>query len=114
VIAISVLPINKETIVYGSNDYGRTIRNSEPVLFDSIKKIAKHLNLKQHTVSGTEICTPVDLEGHKSLVNNHSHFFLIFRMVIFISLTVLVFFPQFDLIQGKTHFSTSFSENSQK
>ncbi len=59
-----------ETIVYGSNDYGKTIHNSEPELSLSIQKITKQLNLKAHTINGVELYTPVDLEGHKSEVKN--------------------------------------------
>ena len=47
---MSVLPITKDTIVYGSGDAGRTMQNSNAVFADKMKLAAKLLNLKPHFV----------------------------------------------------------------
>ena len=76
-IAMSILPISRQTIVYGSNDYGQTVHSSAaPQRVASLKRLAQHLNLKPH-YCGTpkskpvKVYTPCDLEGHES----HDHRF---------------------------------------
>ena len=75
-IAMSILPITKETIVYGSNDCGRTVHNSaQPQEVEALKKMCSQLNVKPHYcgVGGrrpVKCYGPVDLEGHKSAVDN--------------------------------------------
>ena len=50
-IAMSLLPINKNTIVYGSSDGGITMYNTNPTLAEKMKLSAKLLNLKSHKVN---------------------------------------------------------------
>ncbi|GAM24318.1 hypothetical protein SAMD00019534_074930 [Acytostelium subglobosum LB1] len=66
VIAMSILPVEKDTICYGSNDYGMTIHNSDKVLSDRVMDVARQLNIKSHHCgeAGTYLHSPADLEGH--------------------------------------------------
>lgn len=68
-IAMSVLPISKKTIVYGSSDGANTIHNSDPEFSSKMQLSAKLLNLKAHKVgltkkSSKELYSAGDLEGH--------------------------------------------------
>lgn len=48
-IAMSILPISRNTIVYGSSDFGQTIHsNASPAAQAALKQLAKRLNLKPH------------------------------------------------------------------
>ncbi|KYQ99698.1 hypothetical protein DLAC_03638 [Tieghemostelium lacteum] len=66
-LAISQLPIDKTTIVYGSCDAGKTVHNSDPLISQEMERISKILNLRGHTVglSQTFIYGPGDIEVHK-------------------------------------------------
>jgi len=66
-IAMSVLPINNTTLVYGSPDAARTIYD-HPEFSAKLKQVGDELGLKIHKV-GKEpniklMHTPVDMEGH--------------------------------------------------
>ena len=61
-IAVSMVPIQKNTIVYGSSDAGRTIHASDSKLNDRMEKIAKLLNIKSHQVGNCTIYGPGDIE----------------------------------------------------
>lgn len=65
-IMISKLPIGHDTIVYGSDDAGRSIYAKDKKFLEKIKKAAQLLNLKPHTYRhGTEtLFTATDVEGH--------------------------------------------------
>ena len=69
--AISQLPITKSSIVYGSNDGGKTVHNSDIELDNKIKQAATKIGLKSHLVGNQqiEIHTCCDLEGHKGTVS---------------------------------------------
>ncbi len=48
-IAMSILPIGRHTIVYGSSDCGQTIHsNASPAAFTALKQLASRLNIKPH------------------------------------------------------------------
>lgn len=65
VLAISILPINDETIIYGSSDAGRTVHSSSQEFNEKIDTAARILNLKPHYVNPTvQLSGPGDLEGH--------------------------------------------------
>ncbi|KYQ99699.1 hypothetical protein DLAC_03639 [Tieghemostelium lacteum] len=66
-LAISQLPIDKTTIVYGSCDAGKTVHNSDPLISQEMERISKILNLRGHTVGLTQtfIYGPGDIEVHK-------------------------------------------------
>ena len=61
---VAVLPIDAATLVYGSTDWGRTVRASSAAYNSAIRALAQQLNLKPHVVGGTTITMPCDLEGH--------------------------------------------------
>lgn len=68
-LAMSILPIKKSTIVYGSNDYGHTIHAENKKLCAKMRLAAKKLNIKPHMCGvvksqSKELCSPADLEGH--------------------------------------------------
>lgn len=74
-IAMSMLPLGKSTLCYGSDDAGRTLklpkkdRPSTIQLHELIGRWCRYLNLREHTVltaDGTpvKIFSPFDLEGH--------------------------------------------------
>lgn len=65
VLAISILPINDDSIIYGSSDAGRTVHSRSTEFNEKIDAAAKILNLKPHFVNPTvQLSGPGDLEGH--------------------------------------------------
>jgi hypothetical protein len=66
-IALSLLPINNTTLVYGSDNAGHTVKSTDP---DSqMKRAGQVLNLKEHVAGQNESFTaqvsfPADIEGH--------------------------------------------------
>eukprot|EP00013_Stygamoeba_regulata_P007665 CAMPEP_0177641970 /NCGR_PEP_ID=MMETSP0447-20121125/7343_1 /TAXON_ID=0 /ORGANISM="Stygamoeba regulata, Strain BSH-02190019" /LENGTH=984 /DNA_ID=CAMNT_0019144109 /DNA_START=147 /DNA_END=3101 /DNA_ORIENTATION=+ len=69
VLAISVLPLSKDTLAYGSNDGGKTVHRDHEKLAELIEKVTEKLGLAKHRVgkSSVEIGGPGDLEGHVGL-----------------------------------------------
>eukprot|EP01117_Protostelium_nocturnum_P004713 TRINITY_DN1709_c0_g1_i1.p1 TRINITY_DN1709_c0_g1~~TRINITY_DN1709_c0_g1_i1.p1 ORF type:complete len:1608 (-),score=618.00 TRINITY_DN1709_c0_g1_i1:52-4875(-) len=67
--AVSLLPIESDSLVYGSADGGRTVLKEEPVLNECMERAAKSINIKAHKVGplGYEqvIHSCCDIEGHK-------------------------------------------------
>jgi len=69
VIAMSLLPVSKDTLIYGTADAAKTI-HSDSVEFNSLmKKAAARLNLSAHragrpNTAGVMVWSAVDLEGH--------------------------------------------------
>jgi hypothetical protein len=66
-IAESILPIEKHTLVVNSNDAGRHVKNSSPELQEKLKQSATILGLKSHLVGSkatVQVHSAVDLEGH--------------------------------------------------
>ena len=70
-----LLPIDNDTLVYGTNDGGLTVHNKDLELSLCMKRAAKILNLQSHvcglkTVSGRrlkgwkELHSAADVEGH--------------------------------------------------
>jgi hypothetical protein len=65
---MSILPIlGSDTLVYGTNNGGETVHNSNRDFNNEVLKVAKYLNLKTHFISAKEIHTAVDCEGHIGL-----------------------------------------------
>lgn len=62
IIAMSILPIAEDTLVMGSADAGRTVRNACSELTGKLVRVARQLNLQPH-VCGTR-------EGHTELLNS--------------------------------------------
>jgi len=67
-IAMSILPINKNTIRYGSADGGKSVHCHKP-LASLMKAVGKQLRLKGHRVgvNKDKIYGPADIEGHQGL-----------------------------------------------
>eukprot|EP00727_Mastigamoeba_balamuthi_P002688 m51a1_g12416 hypothetical protein (960) ;mRNA; f:734993-739255 len=67
-IAMSLIPVDNTTLVYGSNDGAKTVINSCEEFTTLVKEAAERLNLKEHVVGpdgAYRIHTPADMEGHK-------------------------------------------------
>ena len=79
IIAVSILPIHKQTLVYGSSDAGRTVHSSCDELNLELEKAANILNIKPH-VSGINrnetnwLYSATDVEGHIGTVFIHKFF----------------------------------------
>eukprot|EP01133_Synstelium_polycarpum_P013644 gene13644-16064_t len=73
-MAMSLLPINKTTLVYGSSDAGVTVHTSNTMFNHLFTSAARILNLRPHVVcdaAGTRktLCGPIDIEGHSGTDN---------------------------------------------
>jgi hypothetical protein len=67
-VAISMLPIGKESIIYGSSDAGATVHADNDAFNGKMKRAAEILNLKGHhvgKVDGKLLYSCGDIEGHK-------------------------------------------------
>jgi hypothetical protein len=65
-VVMSLLPINNNTLVYGTSDAGVVIHNSNSQLFEIMKKSARILNLKPH-ICGLKSKLGLILPGWKLL-----------------------------------------------
>ncbi len=81
-IAMSILPVDKTTIVYGTSDYGATIHNDVPKLCSLVAQTAAEINIPTlfqcaiislvdidvapHRCgkADTILYSPADMEGH--------------------------------------------------
>eukprot|EP01117_Protostelium_nocturnum_P010911 TRINITY_DN3939_c0_g1_i1.p1 TRINITY_DN3939_c0_g1~~TRINITY_DN3939_c0_g1_i1.p1 ORF type:complete len:1699 (-),score=618.56 TRINITY_DN3939_c0_g1_i1:206-5302(-) len=66
-IAMSILPISRDTLVYGSMDFGRTLASPTKECDEMMDKAAEKLNLKRHMAGikgDCPISAPVDIEVH--------------------------------------------------
>lgn len=63
-VAVSTLPINANTIVYGSADAGKTVHNHDEKIANVMQDFGHDLNLREHMVFNTPITGPGDLEVH--------------------------------------------------
>jgi len=75
-VAMSVLPVNKQTIKYGSNDSGVTIHADIPEINQKMEFVAKQLNLKGHMTglrrdAKKMIYGPGDIEAHLGTDGRH-------------------------------------------
>ena len=64
-VAVSTLPINANTIVYGSADAGKTVHNHDEKIANVMQDFGHDLNLREHMVFNTPIMGPGDLEVHR-------------------------------------------------
>jgi hypothetical protein len=71
--ATTVLPIDKDTLIYGSADGGKTVMMSNPVVNKAMEDAAKYLNIKPHRVTDilVTIHSPIDIEVHAARDNNY-------------------------------------------
>jgi hypothetical protein len=65
-VAQTILPISRRTLIFGSSDGGRTIHGSDGQFIEMLQRLAMQLNLKPHAVGAqtTVVYTPADMEGH--------------------------------------------------
>jgi hypothetical protein len=63
-----VLPIGESTLVYGSNDAGRTVKCSDETANNAIKEASRYLFFASHIVGDVEIFTAGDLEIHSTSI----------------------------------------------
>jgi hypothetical protein len=72
-IAISYLPINNSTLIYGSNDGGQSIFARSSVMNRMMKRASKILNIKEHMCGYYAerrklLWSAADIEGHRGTV----------------------------------------------
>ncbi|KAN0015626.1 hypothetical protein ACTFIU_008367 [Dictyostelium citrinum] len=68
-MAMSLLPISKKSLIYGSCDAGQTVHTSNNIFNNLFSNASKVINLKQHHVEDIRgdiksISGPIDIEGH--------------------------------------------------
>ncbi|EFA80095.1 leucine-rich repeat-containing protein [Heterostelium album PN500] len=78
-IALSLLPINSDTIRYGSSDSGSIVHDSIVDLSQKMAEAGKRINLKPHLVGSVEehskvLPSPGDLEAH---LGNDNRYYVI-------------------------------------
>ncbi|KAF2073114.1 hypothetical protein CYY_005583 [Polysphondylium violaceum] len=76
-VAMSLLPINSDTIVYGSSDGGISVHNTNLEFNQKMKESAKILNLKGHLVGKENpklLHSCGDIEGH---IGSDGNFYLL-------------------------------------
>jgi hypothetical protein len=61
---MTTLPISKETLIYGSNDGGKTMHCCDDI-HEIIVEIGKKLGLKSHLVSDKQMALCGDIEIHQ-------------------------------------------------
>ncbi|KYR00520.1 Histidine kinase A [Tieghemostelium lacteum] len=69
-VAMSLLPITNDTIVYGSSDGGTTVHSDSEIFNQRMKEAARILNLKGHMVGRDQqklLYSCGDIEGHVGL-----------------------------------------------
>ena len=78
-IAISILPVSKDTLIYGSADGGETVKTSDEKFNCFMDKLGSELNLKKHIVADKQIALCGDIEGHFG--TDEKHYLLDFARV---------------------------------
>jgi len=69
-LAESIIPVGRDSLIYGSRDGGVTIHADNPEMNEKVRLAAKHLNLKAHRIwdkarrKTVILHAPIDLEGH--------------------------------------------------
>lgn len=67
---MSLLPINKQTIIYGSDDGGEIVHSDDSTFANIIEKLGASLNIKSRRVNSDNgnpeitLYTAIDVEGH--------------------------------------------------
>ncbi|KAH3756750.1 Histidine kinase A [Pelomyxa schiedti] len=73
--AISILPITRSTLVYGSSDGGETMHKEDEEASSRMKTICQSLNLKEHRCGRARplvnLYGPTDIEVHKTGENQY-------------------------------------------
>ena len=94
ITAMTLLPINSETLVLGSNDGGKTMHDADMEGSREAEICCSALNLAPHRINGTLCFGPGDLEVHRfvSLLNFFIlfFFFFVFTLLFFSYLFIVV------------------------
>ncbi len=63
VIAISLLPVSHQTLIYGSNNGGRNFNSADPEVNADMDELGKSMNLQSHKVraDGFRTYLPADI-----------------------------------------------------
>ena len=67
VLAMSLVPVGRRTLAYGSDDGGRTVHDDNPTLSRKMRDAAQLLNLAGHSCGVRQqkfLFAPCDIEGH--------------------------------------------------
>ena len=93
-LASGMLPLEKGSLVYGSNDAGITIHYESPQLNSLLQQAAKEMNIKPHLCGPSKsksklMYSCVDLEGH---LGSDNRFYLLVKKKIFFTHFFLHFF----------------------
>ena len=70
-VAMTLLPLDAESQVFGSSDAGKTVHN-DPDVHHLLDQLGSKLNLRDHPVGKTaeiRLKTPIDLEVHRGTVS---------------------------------------------
>lgn len=76
-VACSLLPISRETQLYGSSDAGKTVLKGNPTFNEKLEKAAKMLNIQSYSIKNLRIYGPQDAEGHLGKDGRYCNFFLV-------------------------------------
>jgi hypothetical protein len=71
IVALPLLPITKETLVYGSCDGGLSVKNSKEFVAEKMKDAAAILHLAGHMVGKCLLYTAGDVEVHEAHDGNY-------------------------------------------
>jgi hypothetical protein len=81
IMATSLLPLAKNSLVYGSQDQCRTVHSSNEMCNKLMEIAGEKLNLKPHKVgpaeSPVELVGPGDIEVHMASLTNKTQFFVL-------------------------------------
>jgi len=64
-IAVSIVPVGRDTLVYGSDNQGKVVHASEPKVNELMRQVGLALNLRGHRVRDKKIYGPGDIEVHR-------------------------------------------------
>eukprot|EP00475_Leptophrys_vorax_P003868 TRINITY_DN12252_c0_g1_i9.p1 TRINITY_DN12252_c0_g1~~TRINITY_DN12252_c0_g1_i9.p1 ORF type:complete len:450 (-),score=85.10 TRINITY_DN12252_c0_g1_i9:961-2310(-) len=76
VVAMPVLPVNKESIVYGSCDAGKSVKEGPEEVRNILKNAAEEFFLCAHIVRGQVLFTAGDVEVHQHSMSGDGYFIL--------------------------------------
>ena len=81
-IAMSVLPVQGDSLIYGSKDAGMTVKKSDPVFNGLMKEAGERLNLAPHLCGMDpeelkELWSACDIEGHLGVDGLSLFFFFV-------------------------------------
>jgi len=65
IVAMPILPLADSELIYGSNDAGKTVKNSDAKFSEWMKAACAMNHLAEHKVRNVMLCTGGDVEGHK-------------------------------------------------